>query len=146
MIRILFVVIVIQITGCSTSPLNPTDEKQQVNSKQHYKRYVEAVFRRQNHAMSQMILLPIDELSGEMQLKLLNAEHSLTQRCKVLNDIASLRSEGKKESMLQKFKVSRSIKDCEAATHELEAVLEQARTELLTPGQVMKRSRNNYDN
>jgi len=129
MIRILFVLILIQITGCSISQLNPTDEGQHVNSKQHYKRYVEEVFRRQNHAVSQMILLPIDELSDEMQLKLLDAEHSLTQRCKVLNDIASLRSEGKKESMLQKLKVSRSIKDCEAATHALEAVLEQAHSE-----------------
>lgn len=116
--------------GCSIHPTQPSEDELKNSSKKRYKRYVEDVFRRQNQAMSQIILLPVDSLSSDIQRELLNAEQAVTKRCKVLNDIASLHSEGKKESMMQKLKVSRSVKDCENATRDLELIMERAQMEL----------------
>ncbi len=131
MLRILLVLIFFNLCGCTTSPTREITQKSEARANKQYKRYIENVFRRQNRAMSQIILLPVDELGVSVQQDLLNAEQSATSRCKVLNDIASLRSEGKKESMLQKLKVSRSIRDCENATLELEYLLERASEELM---------------
>ncbi len=125
--RIILALILIQLAGCSSNPSRVVTEEPKVSSK---KRYIEDVFRRQNQAMSQIILLPVDELDQTIQQSLIDAEQSVTILCKVLNDIASLHSEGKKESVVQKLKVSRSIKDCEKATLALELVLQQARDQL----------------
>jgi hypothetical protein len=130
MTRSILAVLFIHLCGCSINPSQPVPEEQNVKSKKQYKRYIETVFRRQNQAMSQIILLPVDELNKKTQQNLADAEQSVTTRCKVLNEIASLRSEGKKESMFQKLKVSRSINDCDAATRELEVILEQVYIQL----------------
>jgi hypothetical protein len=128
--RLFLFTVILLCFGCATNSERLTSPNGESLSKDRFKQYVESVFKRQNQAMSSMIMMPVDELSTDLQAQLLDAEHSVNTRCKALNDVANLHIDGKKESMFQKLKISRSVNDCDAATLQLEAVLERASEEL----------------
>ncbi len=94
-------------------------------SSQHFAAYAEAVFRRQNHATSQMMLLSLEELEDKQVFeKLLGAEKSMQRACEALNAYAEQNQNGLSSNLLLRARAGKSVIACDEATKILENLLE----------------------
>ncbi|MFI3119135.1 MAG: hypothetical protein QX203_04075 [Methylococcaceae bacterium] len=88
--------------------------------------YAETVFRRQNSAISQLMMLSLDELeNNNIYAELLAAEKSLQKACAPLNSYAEKHQEGESTSLLLSARVGKSINACDSATTTMEALLKK---------------------
>jgi len=87
--------------------------------------YAEAVFRRQNHATSEMIDLANEDGAILGYDALLNAETTMRQACQPLNEYASRMESNQSSTLLQQSEVATSLHACDQATRQLEQLLDQ---------------------
>ncbi|NOT85016.1 MAG: hypothetical protein HOP02_09650 [Methylococcaceae bacterium] len=91
---------------------------------QSFANYAEEVFRRQNHATSQVMMLSVDELDDKDALEeLLSAEKSMHNACEDLNAYAESQNDAN-TSLLLRARAAKSIEQCNLATKTLETLLE----------------------
>ena len=86
---------------------------------------VESLFRRQNQASHQVMMLLLDDSENIDLEKIEQAEFSMLEACKPLNEFAILERDNQKISFSNKQKILRSIPVCEQKTETLEKLLQQ---------------------
>jgi hypothetical protein len=87
--------------------------------------YAEAVFRRQNHATSQLMMLSLEDVEDSETIDaLLNAEKSMQTACETLNQYAEQSQEATSTSLLLRARAGKSVVNCDHATQILERLLE----------------------
>jgi hypothetical protein len=86
---------------------------------------VESLFRRQNQASHQVMMLLLDDSENIDLEKIEQAEFSMLEACKPLNEFAILERDNQKISLSNKQKILRSIPVCEQKTETLEKLLQQ---------------------
>ncbi len=84
---------------------------------------VESLFRRQNHASHQVMMLLLEESENIDLEKIEQAELSMLKACKALNEFAILERDNQKISLSKKQKIISSIPVCEKKTATLEKLL-----------------------
>lgn len=87
--------------------------------------YAEAVFRRQNHATSEMMDLANEDGAILGYDTLLDAETAMRQACHALNDYASRMQSDQSGTLFQQGEVATSLRACDRATRRLEHLLDQ---------------------
>ena len=85
--------------------------------------HVETLFRRQNQASGQVMMLLLEEHSTSKLDQLENAEQLMLSACKPLNEYAVLERDNQKISLVQKRYALDSINPCEIQTKKLEIML-----------------------
>ncbi len=85
---------------------------------------VESLFRRQNQASHQVMMLLIEEPENIDLEKIEQAELSMLEACKALNEFAVLERDNQKISLSKKQKIISSIPACEQKTSDLEKLLQ----------------------
>ena len=86
----------------------------------NFREEAELIFRRQNTATSQVMILTLDEEDNT----LVAAEQVMQDACVELNAYAIRLRDGLGENLLQQQQVFNSLDDCEAATRHLEVLLQ----------------------
>lgn len=107
-----------QLTACSL--WQPATDTPSVTS---LSAYAEAVFRRQNSAISKVMMLGLDEDESPAYERILAAEKSVQTACAALNDYAELAQDGENTGLLLSARAGKSLQACDAATTELERLL-----------------------
>lgn len=112
-------------TGCSTISTVTPDGHRESRSVDEFKSYAEDVFRRQNKASSELILLLIDIESSDQEnySKLQNAEKRIMDACQPLNSMAVMMVENRKIDMSMKYSVMTSVSECDYITRDVEELL-----------------------
>ena len=80
----------------------------------------ESIFRRQNTAISQVMILTMDEENQTLA----EAEQAMQDACAKLNAYAVRLRDGLGDNLLQQQQVFNSLDKCEAATRNLEVLLQ----------------------
>jgi len=86
---------------------------------------VESLFRRQNQASHQVMMLLLEESQNIDLEKIEQAELSMLEACKSLNEFAILERDNQKINLSKKQRILRSIPSCEQKTAALEKLLRQ---------------------
>lgn len=93
--------------------------------KDHAVEYAESIFRRQNQATQQVMLLLEEDLSLEQEERLSEAELQMYDACHLLNKAANHEMEGKKISLYFQGQVKHSFDACDDSIKNIESVLRQ---------------------
>ena len=96
-------------------------------TRKQFAAHVEHVFRYHNEVMNELIT-HADELPAERNDAdaLRTAEENMDMACAPLNEIASAEIMAESASFWTKRKLPRAVPACEAATHHLEGLLQEA--------------------
>lgn len=86
---------------------------------------IEILFRRQNQASDQVMMLLMEEQSSSKLDILENAEQIMLDACKPLNEYAVLERDNQQIGLAQKQKVLDSINLCDIKTKKLEKMLKE---------------------
>jgi len=110
---------VVLVSSCMqiTTPLNNIVRLSSVKQK------AKAIFLRQNSALSQVIMLTIDDENDEDELLLV--EQQVLDACSAINAYASKMNLGETPGLLAQQRVLNSLAACEGATQKLEYLLKQ---------------------
>jgi hypothetical protein len=92
-------------------------------TREEFTRYVETVFKLQNHLTSEMMAITENDEKPSNLPALSQAEQTMQKKCEALNEYAALDSEGSSASLLLQRRVEQSAKDCETAAKDLQALL-----------------------
>jgi hypothetical protein len=120
--NLLLIAAVGSLTACSTVSTTGPDGAVTVRSRDDFERYVEQVFRYQNSVGNDLIsrTASTDELPPALQ----SAEEHMVESCHALNEIVVATAEGRDPGMKLKSALMRTIGQCDAAAHDLAAVLQ----------------------
>lgn len=86
---------------------------------------VESLFRRQNQASDQVMMLLLEEPSNIDLESIEKAELTMLEACKALNEFAILERDNQKISLSKKQQIIKSIPSCEQKTAALEKILQK---------------------
>lgn len=103
------------ISGCSVFKIPLGQEKIS-----QLREEAESIFRRQNTATSQVMILTLDEEDST----LVEAEQAMQDACAELNAYAVRLRDGLGDNLLQQQQVFNSLNECDAATKHLEVLLQ----------------------
>lgn len=112
--------------GCSMINTVTPDGHYESRTISEFEVYAEDVFRRQNQASSELIMLLIDSESdgGERYHILLDAEERILNACKSLNHIAAMTVANQPVDMNLKYQVMTSVSECDYTTRDVEEILQ----------------------
>lgn len=117
--KFFLVLILLGTTACSTLP----PAAQEYDS---FAAYAESVFRHQNKLISRLMMMngsvALDD-NEAFEAALENAEQSMNDACRLLNEYAENEMEGESMSLFFKHRVKASIESCDLKIQELEAML-----------------------
>jgi hypothetical protein len=108
------------ISGC-TSPLFG-GYGAEGRTREEFARYVEEVFKLQNHVTSQMMIL-MENGDINSQQSITKAEQHMQEKCSPINEYASRDIDGLNISFTLRRQVEKSAEDCDKAAHELKSLL-----------------------
>ncbi len=91
--------------------------------KDHAVEYAESIFRRQNQATQQVMILLEDDLTTEEEERLSEAELQMYKACHLLNEAANREMEGKNISVYFQGQVKLSFKACDESVKNMESIL-----------------------
>ena len=94
------------------------------HSREEFERYVEEVFRFENSLTTEVMMM---HASGELSDHdpIWQAEQTMHQVCKPLNEFVSRESEGLSTGFFLRRRVMVSARDCDDAAHELKKLLDE---------------------
>lgn len=93
-------------------------------SREEFARYVEDVFKQQNHVTSQiMILMESGDIKSPQPL--MKAEQHMQELCSPINEYASRDIDGLNIGFFLRRRVEKSAEDCDKATQEVEVLLNE---------------------
>ncbi len=90
--------------------------------KENMSKYAESIFKRQNLATQQFILLE-EDLTPAEQERLSETEMQMFSACRLLNEAANLEMEGKKISFYFQGLIKNSLKECDDSVKKMELLL-----------------------
>jgi hypothetical protein len=112
--------ITLMLSGCATPFMGGYGTKSL--SKEDFSRYVESVFRLQNHMTSEIMLLSeTDDVKNHDAL--LEAEQHMQEACGPLNEYASRDIDGLYIGLFLRRRVEKSAIDCEQAAQKVKSLL-----------------------
>lgn len=94
-------------------------------SQEQFAVYFEQVFRHHNKVMNDFINATADS-DDDRESPLALAEEDMDEACEPLNEVASEEAVSQNASLFTLGKLPESVPDCEAATKQLEALLQEA--------------------
>ena len=106
---------IILLSGCTTLYVLPDD----------FKEHVQDVFRRQNHATGEMMILMEEDIDPVSYEQLMEAEKKMLMACEPLNEYAVLKRDGLDADLILYQRAMSSAEDCEDSTGQMEALLEK---------------------
>lgn len=106
------ILLILNLLGCGSVP---------VVSNNDIAAYAEAVFRRQNSLTSQLMMSVNDDLLNDIEVQ--NAELTMHEACKLLNEYSRLEMEGKSMTVWFKHQVKASLQRCDESIQALEDLL-----------------------
>lgn len=115
----LWLMVLIILSGCTIGKSDPTF------STQSFAAYAESVFRRQNNATSQVMMLSTEEVAVDQKdfNGLLAAEKKMHHACTDLVAYAQASQIENSTSLLQRARAGKAINACDQATYTLESLL-----------------------
>ncbi|MFQ5660419.1 MAG: hypothetical protein ACE5GZ_08325 [Gammaproteobacteria bacterium] len=122
---LLFLNIVLLSSSCSTVTTYTPDGKPETRSLEEFRAYAEQVFRRQNHASSEIIMLQLDAESedNDQYSRLMNAEEKIIDACSPLNRMAARMAENRKINPSLKYEIFYSLSKCDHVTRDVETLI-----------------------
>lgn len=117
------------VTACAI-PVKRADENGVVYmTRAELRAYAENVFRKQNKALSQLMLLSHQAASRDdnVRWRLMAAEDRLLQACGTLNELAILRRDDRDADMKTRMRVPETVAKCEAEADRTEALIDEFR-------------------
>ena len=87
--------------------------------------YGEALFKRQNQATFQVMMLLDEGVSEDDEVKLSTTELKMHEACHLLNEIARHEVNGETVSLYFKAQVTKSLKACDESVQNLEKILNE---------------------
>lgn len=115
---------VLLVQGCATVTVPTADGGEKTMTVEAFEQYTEAVFRRQNQASNQVIMLA-DEVDDATYTTLQEAEKQMLEACAPLNDYAVHERDQESASLSLKRSIPRTIDACDRATRHLETLLSE---------------------
>ncbi len=113
---LLGLVVSLLLVGC-------TVVKRPFKYKDHTIEYAESIFRRQNQATQQVMLVLEEEPTDDEEERLSVAELQMYDACQLLNEAANREMEGKAISLYFQGQVKHSFKACDESVKNMESVL-----------------------
>ena len=111
----------ILLDACATVTV-PTSHGDKTMTVGEFSEYAESVFRRQNRASTQVIMLA-DAVDTATYSKLAAAERAMLEDCGPLNAIAARERDRQSVGLTLKLEIAPTIDACDRATQRLEAML-----------------------
>ena len=115
-------VVVLLLHGCATVTIPIADRGEKTMTIDEFSKYTEAVFRRQNRASDQVIMLA-EEMDPPTYQKLADAEEKMLEACRPLNEIAARQRDQESVGLTLKLEIAPAIDACDRATTRLETLL-----------------------
>jgi hypothetical protein len=116
------------LAGCAGITTYSEDGSIETRSQQDFEAYAESVFRRQNEAGSDLVIIYMDLDSdadaGSLEA-LSSAEDRMLDACRPLNDAALMWVKGEEPGFFQRLHLMNSLSSCERYTDELEYLLQR---------------------
>jgi len=111
--------------GCATVTIRTAGGGEKTMTIEAFSKYTEAVFRRQNRASDQVIMLA-DEVDQPTYQKLADAEEKMLEACRPLNEIAARQRDQESVGLTLKLEIAPTIDACDRATTRRETLLRVA--------------------
>ena len=118
--RLMLLLAGLVLSGC-TSPLFG-GYGAEGRTREQFAKYVEDVFKLQNHVTSQMMIL-MESGDIKSQQPITKAEQYMQEKCSPINEYASRDIDGLNISFTLRRQVEKSAEDCDKAAHELKNLL-----------------------
>jgi RNA 3'-terminal phosphate cyclase len=119
-------VLTLLLQGCSTVTIRTGDGGEKTMTIEEFRKYSEEVFRRQNRASDQVIMLS-EEVDPATYQKLAETEEQMLEACGPLNEIAARQRDQESVGLSLKLEIAPTIDACDRATAHLEALLRTVR-------------------
>ncbi len=110
------------LQACATVTIRTAGGGEKTMTIEEFEQYTEAVFRRQNHASDQVIMLA-EEVDQTTYQKLAEAEEKMLEACRPLNEIAARQRDQESVGLALKLEIAPTIDACDRATTRLETLL-----------------------
>jgi hypothetical protein len=91
-------------------------------TREEFAKYVEDVFKLQNHVTSQLMIL-MESGDIKSQQPITKAEQHMQEKCSPINEYASRDIDGLNIGFTLRRQVEKSAEDCDKAAHELKSLL-----------------------
>ena len=114
--------ITLLLQGCATVTIQTVGGAEKTMTIEEFTMYTEAVFRRQNKASNQVIMLA-EEVDPATYQKLAEAEEQMLEACGPLNKIAARQRDQESVGLSLKLEIAPTIDACDRATTQLETLL-----------------------
>ncbi len=113
------------LTGCVGITIDNADGERQRFSRQEFRDYTQAVFRRQNALVGEVILLAEDMLDADpAQMRAVyEAEDAMNAACEPLNRLVARIRDGSNVRIDERLDIVPTVPRCDAAARRLEALL-----------------------
>lgn len=115
------------LISCSTVTTYTPDGEQKTRTVEEFKIYAEGVFRRQNQASGELILLLMDiEINASQSDQyhtLIAAEERIMDACNLLNKMVVMKIENRELDIFQKYQLVDTIGVCDYVTSDIEVLL-----------------------
>ena len=110
------------LQGCATVTIRTAGGGEKTMTIEAFSKYTEAVFRRQNRASDQVIMLA-EEVDPPTYRKLTEAEKKMLEACRPLNEIAARQRDQESVGLKLKLEIAPTIDACDRAATRLETLL-----------------------
>lgn len=110
------------LQGCATVTIRTDDGCEKTMTIEAFEQYTEAVFRRQNRASDQVIMLA-EEVDQATYQTFAEAEEMMLEACRSLNEIAARQRDQESVGLTLKLEIAPTIDACDRATTRLETLL-----------------------
>lgn len=114
--------VILLLQGCATVTVQTAGGAEKTMTIEEFEKYTEAVFRRQNRASNQVIMLA-EEVDQPTYKKLSKAEEKMLEACGPLNEIAARHRDQESVGLMLKLEIAPTIDACDRATSRLETLL-----------------------
>ena len=94
----------------------------QGRSREEFAKYVEEVFKQQNHITSQIMIL-LESINPKQQQTITKAEQHMQEVCSPINEYASRDIDGLNIGFSLRRRVEKSAENCDKAAQEVESLL-----------------------